>query len=477
MKQLLIGIFIWILSIDCLPNYLEKAKIEENIQDKVQHVLDTMYGPHNFSVFANVEIGNESWTVSYTDRAKVKYEEEKNTPSEKYKILPGYSAIKNLSPNEAVQMPFNSKISKTSAPIIKIIIDVVTNKQFSKNDVKAADKVITNILGLDLERGDKLNFLFEGFPIHEKEEEKEPMPLESLILLGILGVSSVFFIVYILLEIQQINVNKESVKAQQETAKATAAAGASSGGSAGAPEPTPEAVPLPSAPSSGDSDVGGYFSFVGPHNAAQFMEVVKQKELPTDQIAIVASYLDPVYAKGIISQFDDAQQLEIIQSLTEEKVAEKEELDEIEEELKSQLECTVGGAAKLGPVVSKFNDTAKKTFLGSIESNQDVYKKIRPDILLFEDIEKLDDSEVKKLIGALNIEAVAASIAITDDAASKKLKSNLTGAAEAMVNQFIDLKKDSLTEQDVEKAQTQVVNSMKSLSDSGTIDIVSKIVS
>ena len=72
MKQLLIGFFIWILSINCLPNYLEKAKIEENIQAKVQHVLDTMYGAHNFSVFATVELGKEAWTVSYTDRADVK---------------------------------------------------------------------------------------------------------------------------------------------------------------------------------------------------------------------------------------------------------------------------------------------------------------------------------------------------------------------------------------------------------------------
>ena len=106
----------------------EKAEIEENIQRKAQHILDTMYGYHLFSVTAKVDMGKESWTVSYTERANIEFTEEKNTPGEKYKILPGYSAIKNLSPNEIVQMPFNSKNYKLTAPIIKITLDIVTSK-------------------------------------------------------------------------------------------------------------------------------------------------------------------------------------------------------------------------------------------------------------------------------------------------------------------------------------------------------------
>ena len=70
---------------------------------------------------------------------------------------------------------------------------------------------------------------------------------------------------------------------------------------------------------------------------------------------------------------------------------------------------------------------------------------------MFEDIEKMEDGEVKKLIGALNIEVLAASIAKIAVRRAKKLKSNLTGAAEAMVTQFIDLKKESLKDNDVDQ--------------------------
>ena len=84
---------------------------------------------------------------------------------------------------------------------------------------------------------------------------------------------------------------------------------------------------------------------------------------------------------------------------------------------------------------------------------------------------------MKKLIGALKIEVLAASIAAEDSGASQKIKSNLTGAAQAMVTQFVDIKKDSLKESDVANAQQLVVQQMKQLSDSGTIDVVSKITS
>ncbi|RAP24034.1 hypothetical protein DID73_01865 [Candidatus Marinamargulisbacteria bacterium SCGC AG-343-K17] len=479
MKKVIFGcLFVLMASFLAQANYLEKTSLEENIQIKAQHILDTMYGPHNFSVSVTVDMGRESWAVSYTERAKVEFEETQNTPGEKYKILPGYSAIKNLSPNEAVQMPFNSKITKLAAPVIKITLDVVTSKKISKQDVKAADKVMTKILMLNTERGDAINFVFEDFPVNKNVDEvKVGLPIEAKLMIFVLIITSLFLIVYILLKIKQLNINKEAVKAQQETAKATAAAAAAGGGGSSGPDPTPEAAPVPQAAGGGSDDVGGYFSFVGPHNANQFVDVIKKNELPVEKLAIVLSYLNPSYSKMVMDTLEEAQQVEIITALTEEKIADKAELDELEGALKSQLECSVGGASKLGAVIATFNDASKKTFLSSVESNAEIYKKIRPDIFMFEDIEKLEDGDVKKLIGAVNIEVLAASIATDDSAASGKLKSNLTGAAEAMVTQFIDLKKESLSENDVANAQSQVVQQMKVLSNQGAIDLVSKLVS
>lgn len=476
MKRLLGVLLVLIFASTIHANYLEETALEENIQTKAQHILDTMFGPHLFSVATKVSLGRESWMVNYTERADIDFKEKKNTESEKYNILPGYEAIKNLSPNEAVQMPFNSRISKLPGSIINIVLDIVVSKTVPKQDVKNVNKLLTKVLSLDEERGDVINFVFEDFPIVAANKEVTVgLPVEAKLMISVLILTSLFVIVYILLKIKQLNIHKEAVKAQLETAKATANTGST--GSSMSDIPTEPALPAPVLSDGGDDGVIGFFSFVGPHNARQFVNLLKNKELDVEQLAIVVSYLDPNIAKKVLETLDEAKQLEVVTALCDEKIADKDMLEEINGDLKTEIECAVGGASKLEPVISCFKDEQKKTFLNGIQSNAEVYAQVRPNIFLFEDIEKLDDSDVKKLIGALKIEVLAASIAADNSGASQKIKANLTGAAQAMVTQFVDIKKDSLKESDVTNAQQQVVQQMKQLSDSGTIDVVSKITS
>jgi flagellar motor switch protein FliG len=476
MKKLVILWLCLVVPLSVHANYLEKTNLEKGIKDKAQHMLDTMYGPYLFSVSVSVNMGKESWDVSYTERADINFKEKKDLPSEKYKILPGYSAIKNLSPNEAVQMPFNSKITKLSAPIISIHLDIVTSKTVVKRDVKNANKILTKLLNLDMERGDTINFTFENFPIHREpqDEIKVDLPIEAKLMMLMLALTSVFLMVYILLNIKQLNVNREAVKAQQAAAKAAAAARS-------APSKEKEKDMDDSGSVSGVAPVGsddqhGFFQFVGHHNADQFIGIVQRSELSVESLAMVLSFIHPMIAKDIMDTLDEAKQLELVTQMSNEVVADKATLDDLESKIRNQLECSVGGASKLGAVIATFKEQKKKAFLTSLQSNLEVYNKIRPDILLFDDIEKLEDSEVKKLIGALNIEVLAAAVAKEDTGSTKKLKSNLTGAATAMVKQFIDLKKDALTEEDVALAQQDIVHTLKELSDSKKINIVSKIV-
>ena len=173
---------------------------------------------------------------------------------------------------------------------------------------------------------------------------------------------------------------------------------------------------------------------------------------------------------------EDDKKVAIIKLLAAEKVEDKATIDQLQKTLRNQLECTVGGAGKVANLILTFGEASKKTFLSAIEDNPDVYKTVRAQTILFEDIAKMDDGDIKKLIGALNLEVLAASIAKDDSESSKKLSSNLSGAAQAMVQQFIDLKKESLSDVDVSTAQDHVVLQLKQLSDDGQVDIVSKLV-
>ncbi len=473
MKPIMMAWLCWLmLPVLVSANYLEKTSIEKSIQEKSQHVLDTMYGANHFSVSVSVAMGNESWLVDYTERADVDFRQTKNTPSETYQILPGYSAIKNLAPNEAVQLPFNSKVTKVPASIIRITLDIITSSAINRQDVKSADKVLTKLLQLDAERGDAIQFVFEDFPINKAEKVELGLPFEAKLMIFAIILTSVFVISYILLKIKQINVNKEAVKAQLDTAKATASAAKSS--SVDTPPTSTEGSPV--LPSVGESDTSGYFGFVGAHNYRQFIDVVVKRTLSVDHLAIVMSYIPPMYAKALVEALDDTNQQSVIAALTSEKVVPKEDLQAIESDLRQQLECTIGGAGVIGGVISLVDDALKATFLESIKHIPDVYQTVRPMTLLFNDIDYLEDADVKKLMGALPIEILATAIANDDTAVVKKITVNLTSAAQAMVNQFIDLKKSLLTSSEINQARQQVVRVMKELNDNGTIDVASKVI-
>jgi flagellar motor switch protein FliG len=183
--------------------------------------------------------------------------------------------------------------------------------------------------------------------------------------------------------------------------------------------------------------------------------LVSKKDYSVDKLAIILSYIEPNYANKILSAVGDDKQIEVIKMLTEEKTGKQSDIEALNNELEKELECSLGGADKLSHIITTFNNEIKKMYLEKLESDQESYAKIRPLVLLFDDIVRLDDAEVKKLIGAVNLEVLAASIATGESDVSKKLTENLSGAAKAMVTQFIELKKELLSQSDIEETQTQ----------------------
>lgn len=457
-----------------VANYVEKTQLEAHLQAKAQHILDTMHGSGVFSVSAEVIMGNESWTVDYTDQASVTFSGKKNTASEGYQILPGYEAIKNLSPNEAVQMPFNSIITKEPPLIAKITLNVVASNTIKKRDVKAMNRILTEVLNLHSERGDAIHVRYESFPVKRQVENIQVgLPKEIKLMIILIGVASLFFIVYIILQIKHINVNKDAVKAARATAKATASAARSGSMSMSNARTTekddakaPEKV----------TAISGYFDYVHDQNVDMFGRILAQLKINNDELAIVVSFVHPSIGKKILSHFSEGIRSAVIQLLSIEVTRDKNHIDQLNNQLKVQLECTIGGVSKVTTLMSTFNDTDKKSMLSAIKSTPDVYNLVRAQTLLFEDISLLSNDDVKRLIATLNLEVLATAIIEEASPASEKISSNLTGAAQAMVRQFIDLKKESLSTSQIAMAQKLVVQEMKTLDENGSIDLSSKIV-
>ena len=72
------------------------------------------------------------------------------------------------------------------------------------------NKVLAKILMLNTERGDKVNFVFEDFPVKKIQDEVQVgLPIEAKLMIFVLIITSLFLIVYILLKIKQLKLNQQ----------------------------------------------------------------------------------------------------------------------------------------------------------------------------------------------------------------------------------------------------------------------------
>ena len=151
--------------------YEDKVNAEKLIESKAQHILDTCLALlSKFSVVATVTMSDARWAVKYTELANVKITKKKEKT---YEILPGFTAIKNLSPDQMSRLPFNSTITRVGGNIKSRAVTLIASKVVRKQDVVKAEKLLIEILKLNVDVNDSITTVFESFPIARKEKNKD----------------------------------------------------------------------------------------------------------------------------------------------------------------------------------------------------------------------------------------------------------------------------------------------------------------
>ena len=456
------------LSLPVKASFQKQVAYERFLQEKAQHILDTMFGPHMISVSTVVQMGGESWSVKYTERSNVKTSGKPQKDDEQYKVLPGFSAIKNLSPDEASQLPWNSIVSKNAPRITRITMTMVANTQLAKRDVTKAQELLGNVLGLESNRGDTINVVYEKFPITEAQSDPEsPLARPANNTQKYMFFMALFFIVlYVFFQ-------RKSLKIAQEAANAAK----SSGGGGGAAPSTkmPDLSSLlggAQSSSSSEDNMKRYFGFVNKGNIAAFVSVIKREKLAVQHVALILSYLPSDLKLKVLETMPIQEQASIIAQLVDERVVDSESLDKIETRIKTRLECMVGGVDATSDMLAKMPNGPKKQIMSMLQKDAQKYQALRKTVRLFDDIANLSEAHMKLFVSEASIDMMAASLIGADDKTRQAVESGLTKSALEMVNQFRDLKAESISKQEIELAQVYVLDVAMRLENEGRIELV-----
>jgi hypothetical protein len=450
-----------------------KVEIEDYYAKKAQAALDAMFGEGFSFVVVTVDALPPQYEVKYTKESKP--ERLKKKKGTEVNILPGYPVLKNLSSADMNKMPFDSITSYIEPKIQKVIVDVYVDKKIIKSSKANKSKaLLRKALGLN-EKRDVVNVSRETFykaaPVQQKieitSEANQLFSYQNLFYLVVVVFMLIFVILYVVFSL------RKDEKSKDESGKGAATnvnvnpnieLAGNSGGPSGDLKLT-----------QGES-IKQYFDFVNEKNVNKLVYIMKKEKLNMELLSLLVAFLDPKIAAVILKELDVQNKAVMAVNLLGQRMVNKQMVEKLEDQVRGWLECLAGGETTFQSVFNYVSSDEKKKILEVLGAKSpEGYKKVRGNIIIFDDLQYLDDEEILTILSEVSVELLSVAMVSVDEVTYQKIDSNLTKSAKDMIEQFLELKGDNISKQEVEKAQLTVLDVINRLEAEGKVNLRGKV--
>ncbi|NBV84171.1 hypothetical protein EBR57_08650, partial [bacterium] len=439
---------ILVLGVPAFANPDEVA-IEEQIATRLQRSLDAIYGPNNFVVRVTVALTVPSYQVKYTAQSKAAVATDQKAQA-KVNIMPGYPVIRNLGPENMKQLPFDSVTTYSRPTIQSLGIHLVVNKSFPKGQVGRAQAVVKELV--DFKDGrDKIEVSYKPFieqaaavqKIEIANQSDKLFSFQNIFYMAFAVIALLFMVVYIIF-------SSRTAKSLKGLTAVAASVGGSTGGGGGA-APSVSVNPsfeLPKGGSGGGDikisnapPVKKYFDFVSDDTIDKLIYLLKKENVGPDNLSLVVSFLRPDLAAQLLGQFDAKTQAAISMAIIDQKMVNRAMLDKLEAQIKGAIECLTGGESSFKSIFAHVSTATKRQLLSTLEkSSPEAFRRVRNNLVLFDDLAILEDEEIKGLLSEVRAELFAVALASADPSLYDRFDRNMTKNAKEVISQFLEIK-------------------------------------
>ncbi len=488
-RTLILGFFTLLTLSVSLFATMDEVTLEQSLTDKAQRVLDGVYGKGNFIVLVKVDMTDPRYDVRYTRQSQAQVNNTKSSGGDKFQILPGYPVIKNLAPDTMKQLPFDSVTSYSRAAIRQISVGIIVNKGFPKGSIARAQTSLEQYLGLKPGR-DRISFTYENFSVSEVPSGTQKFSdspvrqkssggsssgstlgllLQALLIVVLLG----FMAVYALFQIQN---QKLMVKTSKDSKKGETSGGSSLGLSPGFDLPKSEKSDTQALHLASSNPVKRYFDFVTDENIDKLLFILKKEKIGIENLAVLVPCLMPHLAAKVMSELDLKTQAMISVHIMDTKMVNKAMIEKFEAQLKSAMESMIGGLSVFRNIFESVSPDMKKQLLSVLsKNNPDGYRKVRAQIVVFDDIRFLEDEEMKLLLSEVHLDLISTALVGVDPETYQKVDQNLNASSRDLVEQFQSLKSANLSKKEIELAQEAILRVVERMEVSGKVRLRGKI--
>ncbi len=203
-----------------------------------------------------------------------------------------------------------------------------------------------------------------------------------------------------------------------------------------------------------------------------------QEEMP-QTIALVLSYLEAKVAADILTSMSKENQVEVTLRLAAMDRVSPQVVQQVEKNLKSKLSSVIneadfratGGVAFLVKMLNQVDRGVQKSIFEALETtNPKLVEEIRANMFTFDDVIKLDDRAIQRVLRDVNKNDLALALKGSPDHLKEKVFNNLSEQARENLKEEIDILGPQLAK-NVYGAQRKIVDACRSLEEAGEIVI------
>lgn len=195
-------------------------------------------------------------------------------------------------------------------------------------------------------------------------------------------------------------------------------------------------------------------------------------------IALVLAYLEPEQASTILASLPQELQPEVARRIAIMERTSPDVIEEVEGVLERKLSAivqqehtTAGGIRSLVEILNMASRSTEKTILEELESKDPLLaEEIRKRLFVFEDIVKLDDASIQRILREINTKDLALAMRGANEEVRSAIFRNQSKRAAEMLKDEIEFM-GPVRLREVEEAQQRIVKVIRKLEESGEIVI------
>jgi len=216
------------------------------------------------------------------------------------------------------------------------------------------------------------------------------------------------------------------------------------------------------------------FDFIRRVDSNQILNVIHNEH--PQIIALVLSYIESKQAAQIIASLPSDRQTEIISRISKMGSTSPEYVKEAERILERKItsmgyteNIVVGGIDTIVDIINSLDRSSEKNILESLDvDDSELADEIRKRLFVFEDIAKLNNVTVQRVLREINNADLAVALKMATEDVQKTIFSNISKRLQEMIKDDMEVM-GPVRVRDVEEAQQRIVNVIRKLEDQGEI--------